>query len=146
MLFYPESFKVSTPTDREVQIVRDFQAPRALLFDAFTKPELVRRWLLGPDGWTMPVCEIDPRAGGAYPKELSRPRSSMSHGIRVKQSLLRCLRTEERRRESQSSCFMSRRKLVIPRHGPAWNAGWLPATAVWRISCNPCWRKWKLRC
>src|SRR5215469_6302335 len=66
MLFYPESFKVSTPTDREVQIVRDFQAPRTLLFDAFTKPELVRRWLLGPDGWSMPVCEIDLRVGGKY--------------------------------------------------------------------------------
>lgn len=66
MRFYPESFKISTPTDREVQVVRDFQAPRVLVFEAFTKPELVRRWLLGPDGWTMPVCEIDLRAGGAY--------------------------------------------------------------------------------
>src|SRR5438034_438593 len=66
MLFYPESFKVSTPTDREIAIERDFNAPRRLVFDAFTKPELVRRWLLGPDGWTMPVCEIDLRAGGAY--------------------------------------------------------------------------------
>ena len=66
MLFYPESFKVSTPTDREIQVERDFNAPRALVFDAFTKPELVRRWLLGPDGWTMPVCEIDLRVGGAY--------------------------------------------------------------------------------
>ena len=36
------------------------------LFDAFTKPELVKRWLLGPPGWTMPVCEIDLRVGGAY--------------------------------------------------------------------------------
>ena len=36
------------------------------MFDAFTKPELVRRWLLGPDGWTMPVCEIDLRVGGRY--------------------------------------------------------------------------------
>ena len=66
MLFYPESFKVSTPTDREIEIERDFNAPRQLVFDAFTKPELVRRWLLGPDGWTMPVCEIDLRVGGAY--------------------------------------------------------------------------------
>src|SRR3979411_420498 len=66
MLFYPESFKVSTPTDREIEIVRDFNAPRQLVFDAFTKPELVRRWLLGPSGWTMPVCEIDLRVGGAY--------------------------------------------------------------------------------
>ena len=37
-----------------------------LVFDAYTKPELVKRWLLGPDGWSMPVCEIDLRAGGKY--------------------------------------------------------------------------------
>ena len=66
MLFYPESFTVSTPSDREVEVRRDFNAPRQLVFDAFTKPELVSRWLLGPDGWTMPVCEIDLRVGGAY--------------------------------------------------------------------------------
>src|SRR5215510_1735765 len=66
MLFYPESFKLTTPTDREIQVERDFNAPRPLVWDAFTKPELVRRWLLGPDGWTMPVCEIDLRVGGRY--------------------------------------------------------------------------------
>jgi uncharacterized protein YndB with AHSA1/START domain len=63
---FPDSFKVSTPSDREIQVTRDFDAPRALVFDAFTKAELVRRWLLGPPGWTMPVCEIDLRVGGAY--------------------------------------------------------------------------------
>src|SRR6185436_4425606 len=47
-------------------VERDFNAPRELVFEAFTKPELVRRWLLGPPGWTMPVCEIDLRVGGAY--------------------------------------------------------------------------------
>jgi uncharacterized protein YndB with AHSA1/START domain len=36
------------------------------VFDAYTKPELVKRWLLGPDGWSMPVCKIDLRAGGRY--------------------------------------------------------------------------------
>ena len=65
-MFYPESFKVTTPTDREILIARDFNAPRQLVFDAFTKPDLVRRWLLGPSGWTMPVCEIDLRVGGTY--------------------------------------------------------------------------------
>jgi len=65
-MFYPDSFKVSAPSDFEIEITRDFHAPRALVFDAFTKPELVRRWLLGPPGWTMPVCEIDLRPGGAY--------------------------------------------------------------------------------
>ncbi|MFN7919498.1 MAG: SRPBCC domain-containing protein [Bryobacteraceae bacterium] len=63
---YPESFRVSTPSDREILIERDFHAPRGRVFDAFTKPELVRRWLLGPDGWTMPVCDIDLRVGGKY--------------------------------------------------------------------------------
>src|SRR5580765_8381668 len=66
MRFYPESFKLSTPGDREIAIERDFNSPRTFVFDAFTKPELVRQWLLGPDGWTMPVCEIDLRVGGAY--------------------------------------------------------------------------------
>ncbi len=65
-MFYPDSFEVSTPSDHEIQIRRDFQAPRQLVFDAFTKPELVRRWLLGPPGWTMPVCNIDLRVRGAY--------------------------------------------------------------------------------
>src|SRR5262249_15954831 len=36
-----------------------------LVFDALTKPELIRRWLLGPDGWSMPVCEVDLRVGGS---------------------------------------------------------------------------------
>jgi len=65
-MFYPDSFKVTAPSDRELQITRHFHAPRQLVFDAFTTPDLVRRWLLGPSGWTMPVCEIDLRVGGAY--------------------------------------------------------------------------------
>ena len=65
-MFFPESFQVSMPGDREIRVRRDFDAPRRLVFDAFTKPELVRRWLLGPPGWTMPICEIDLRVGGAY--------------------------------------------------------------------------------
>ena len=56
---YPESFRVTPANDREIEIVRDFHAPRQLVFEAFTKPELVRQWLLGPPGWSMPVCEID---------------------------------------------------------------------------------------
>ncbi|MGD0631190.1 MAG: SRPBCC family protein, partial [Terracidiphilus sp.] len=59
-------FKMSTPSDREIQVTRVFDAPRALVFEAFTKPELVKRWLLGPPGWSMPVCEIDLKVGGAY--------------------------------------------------------------------------------
>ena len=65
-MFFPDSFKVSTPSDCEIQVTRNFDAPRRLVFDAFTKPDLVRRWQLGPPGWIMPLCEIDLRAGGAY--------------------------------------------------------------------------------
>ena len=66
MKFYPATFKLTPSGDREILIERDFDAPRPLVFEAFTKPELVRQWLLGPDGWTMPVCEIDLRVGGRY--------------------------------------------------------------------------------
>src|SRR3979490_2736312 len=62
----PGGLIVTTPSDREIAMTRVFNAPRKLVFDAWTKPELVRRWLLGPPGWTMPVCEIDLKVGGAY--------------------------------------------------------------------------------
>ena len=57
---------VEASGDREIVITRSFNAPRELVFRAHTEPELVRRWMLGPDGWTMPVCEIDLRVGGNY--------------------------------------------------------------------------------
>ncbi len=57
---------VTTPSDREIVVKRRFAAPRALIWDCHTRPELMRRWLLGPPGWTMPVCEVDLRVGGAY--------------------------------------------------------------------------------
>ncbi len=60
------TLKVTTPSDIEIAMTRVFNAPRRLVFDALTKPELVKQWLLGPPGWTMPVCEIDLRVGGAY--------------------------------------------------------------------------------
>jgi uncharacterized protein YndB with AHSA1/START domain len=60
------TLQVTTPTDREIEMTRILDAPRRRVFDAFTRPELVRRWLLGPDGWSMPVCEIDLRVGGRY--------------------------------------------------------------------------------
>jgi len=64
---------ITTPSDREIRIEREFAAPRAKVFDAMTRPELVRQWLLGPGGWTMPVCEIDLRPGGAFRYVWSHP-------------------------------------------------------------------------
>jgi uncharacterized protein YndB with AHSA1/START domain len=60
------NLKVTPRGDREIVMTRAFDAPRTMVFDAYTKAELVRRWLLGPGGWSMPVCEIDLRVGGAY--------------------------------------------------------------------------------
>ena len=59
-------FSITAHGDREIVVVRVFAAPRRLVFDAYTQPELVRKWLLGPNGWSMPVCEIDLRVGGRY--------------------------------------------------------------------------------
>jgi uncharacterized protein YndB with AHSA1/START domain len=58
--------QVTTPSDREIAMTRVFDAPRSLVFDAFTKPELLKRWLGVRGGWTFPVCEVDLRVGGAY--------------------------------------------------------------------------------
>jgi uncharacterized protein YndB with AHSA1/START domain len=56
----------TTPSDREIAMTRVFDAPRRLVFEAWTKPEHVPNWMLGPPGWTMPVCEMDLRPGGAW--------------------------------------------------------------------------------
>ena len=60
------TLKVTARGEREIVIERGFEAPRQLVFDAYTKPELIRKWLLGPEGWTMPVCKVDLRVGGKY--------------------------------------------------------------------------------
>ncbi|HXV65021.1 MAG TPA: SRPBCC domain-containing protein, partial [Vicinamibacteria bacterium] len=60
-----ETLHVTTPTDREVVMTRIFDAPRTLVFEAWTRCEHVKRWMIGPEGWTMPICEIDLRPGGA---------------------------------------------------------------------------------
>ena len=57
---------VTTPSDREIRVTRRFEAPAPLVFDFHSKPEYVKRWLLGPPGWSMPVCEIDFTVGGSY--------------------------------------------------------------------------------
>ncbi len=58
--------KVETPSDRELRVTRTFRAPAQLVWDAHTKADLMRKWLRGYDGWSMPVCDIDARAGGGY--------------------------------------------------------------------------------
>jgi len=56
----------ATPSDTQVEITRVVNAPRRLVFDAWTNPKHVPHWMAGPEGWTMPVCEIDLRPGGTW--------------------------------------------------------------------------------
>jgi uncharacterized protein YndB with AHSA1/START domain len=62
-----DSFKATTPSDREIVMTRLFDAPRHLVFEAMSKPEHVRRWWgLLDERYSVPVCEIDLRVGGAW--------------------------------------------------------------------------------
>ena len=60
------TLQITTPTEREIVMSRIFDAPRNLVFEAWTKPELLKRWLGARGGWSMVVCEVDLRVGGAY--------------------------------------------------------------------------------
>ena len=61
------TFTVTTPSAREIRLTRLFDAPRALIFEAMSKPEHIKRWwgCLG-EGYSVPVCEVDLRPGGAW--------------------------------------------------------------------------------
>jgi uncharacterized protein YndB with AHSA1/START domain len=62
-----ETFKVTTPSDREIRMTRLFDAPRDLVFEAMSKPEHIKQWwgCLG-EGYSVPVCEVDMRPGGKW--------------------------------------------------------------------------------
>ncbi len=55
---------ITTPTDRDIAMVREFDAPRSAVFDAWTKPEQLKKWMYGPEGHSLQTCEIDLRVGG----------------------------------------------------------------------------------
>ena len=60
------TLQVTTPSEREIAMTRVFDAPRKLVFDALTKPELLKRWLGVRGGWSLAVCEVDLKVGGTY--------------------------------------------------------------------------------
>lgn len=78
----PGTLQVAARGESEIVMTRTFDAPRRMVFDALTKPELVPRWLLGPTGWTMPVCEIDLREGGSYRYVWRRSTTGAEMGVR----------------------------------------------------------------
>lgn len=57
---------LGTPSHSEILLQREFEAPRDAVFQALTEPNVLRRWLLGPPGWTMTICEVDLRPEGRY--------------------------------------------------------------------------------
>lgn len=72
---------VEVSGDREIVMRRVFDAPRRLVFDSHTKPELMKRWLFGPDGWSLPVCEVDLRVGGKIRYVWRRERDGHEMGM-----------------------------------------------------------------
>jgi uncharacterized protein YndB with AHSA1/START domain len=72
--------------DREIFITRSFDASSRLVYDAMTRPELMKRWLFGPDGWELAVCEIDLRPGGSFRyvwREIGQDRDMGMGGVFV---------------------------------------------------------------
>ena len=55
---------LKTEGDTHILVTRHFAAPPEAVFRAHTDPQLIQKWLLGPEGWTMPVCISEPRPGG----------------------------------------------------------------------------------
>jgi len=76
------TLKVSTPSDLEIVMSRDFDAPRRLVWDAMTKPELVQRWMFVPPGWQWSKCEMDVRVGGKFHWAWNGPDGKLALTIR----------------------------------------------------------------
>ena len=74
------SLRIATPSDREIVMTRDFDAPRRLVWQAWTEPALVKQWLGVQNGWALEVCEIELRVGGRS-RYLWRNREGGSMGL-----------------------------------------------------------------
>jgi uncharacterized protein YndB with AHSA1/START domain len=71
--------RIETEGDRFVVVTRRFAAPPEAVYRAHTEPELIQRWLLGPDGWSMPVCVCDAKPGGRIRYEWSNGKGGGFH-------------------------------------------------------------------
>ncbi len=72
---------VNMPSETQVEVVRNFDAPVDLVWQSFTMPDLVRRWMVGPPGWSMPVCEMDFRVGGQYENRFRNDDEGTEFGL-----------------------------------------------------------------
>lgn len=73
----PETLKLTTPSEREIAMTRVFDAPRGLVFEALTTPEILKRWFGLQPGWSLAVCEMDLKVGGAYRWEWHGPNEAV---------------------------------------------------------------------
>lgn len=72
---------VTPQGDSAILLSRAFNAPRSLVWQAYTEPELVKRWLGVRAGWTLPICEIDLRVGGRYRYVWRKESKGMDMGM-----------------------------------------------------------------
>ncbi len=86
------TLKVTTPSLREIVLTRVFDAPRTMVYDALTQPDLLRRWF-GPRGWSLVVCDVDLRVGGKWRFVLQGPGGKKMGMYGVYRELLRPERT-----------------------------------------------------
>jgi Activator of Hsp90 ATPase homolog 1-like protein len=70
---------LTTEGDTHIVVTRRFKAPPEAVYRAHTEPELIRKWLLGPDGWSMPVCLCDARPGGSFRYEWVNEKGNGFH-------------------------------------------------------------------
>ena len=91
------TMKVTTPSDTELVVTREFNAPRKMVWDAMTKPEHVKRWMSGPPGWELAVFEDSYEAGGQFRYVWNQngvPAMTMSGVNKEVVAPERCVRTE----------------------------------------------------
>lgn len=89
---------LTTPSDHEIVVTRRFDAPRQLVWDTMSKPELLKRWLFGPPGWVMTTCEEDQRVGGTFRWAWTGPNGeglTMTGVYHEVSPPVRCVRTEK---------------------------------------------------
>ncbi len=70
---------LKTEGDTHIVVTRRFAAPPEAVYRAHTDPKIIQKWLLGPEGWTMPVCINEARPGGKFRYEWAHPKQGSFH-------------------------------------------------------------------
>lgn len=93
----PNPLTITKPNDHEAVVTREFDAPRELVWESIYRPELLKRWFLGPPGWEMTVCEDDARTGGTFRRVWSDSNGKTRSQSGVYREVVppeRCVRTQ----------------------------------------------------